>query len=331
MGEASLDMLFKEVVFYLKPKFKIAGSYEAALSQLEANFKELAEKAKEVVPNATIDYIINKKSDAPSTVPPSALDPIKEEDDSQEDDEEAEDESLLGDEEEEEDTDENDEVGEWENDIDEEFDEEESVELNNGQHQPQPSKKMSPEEEEFQREFERMVNESMAARSSEVVRSNVEIAIPIQRETEKKSAIVANTDDSIGEGGKFSLSLGTNGQQQSAGEKPNDGTFIFRVMTRNTKSNKPQLKPVAISTDSELVQNFLAKQKAAEEEKKQYKQLILDINQRSELQQQNNNGDASPQQPNQYRNFQAGGHHHHHHQHQSRYHGQGGGGGYHRK
>ena len=139
------------------------------------------------------------------------------------------------------------------------------------------------EDDEFQRDFEKMLNESLTSRTQEVVRSNVEIVIPIERDSErKKKCTFEVNDDDAEEGMPFSMAL------KDANSKQAQNSFKFRVMARNAKSNKPLFKSIEVSSDSELVQNYLAREEEMRAEKEAVKKLILDINQRRELE------DSSP-------------------------------------
>lgn len=293
-AQFSIDMIFKDVIHFSKPKFRFADSYKTACKQLEKCFKDLVENSKEQFPkdfraNVTIDKFLN-----PTSVPRqvNGLDPIVEEEDGveeqymdftgMEEDDMIDIDSNVDDEEieyycEDEETMEN-------NDPDDMVCDRASESENENEEEPPnaPIVVKCKEDDIFLRDFEKILNDDLVSRSREGFRPNVEIAIPIERETEKKSKFHSPNLMS-----SFSMSL--NDQNQ---DKSNPSTFNFRVMTRNAKSNKPILKSIEVSPNSDLVQNYLVREEARRAEKEAVKKLILDINERRELE---DNGTNSSQ------------------------------------
>lgn len=292
-SQMSIDMIFKDVIHYLKPKFRYADSYQSACKQLEKAFKDLSANAKDLFPTANINVnkFLNPRAASPKELQ-NGLDPIVEEEECGDDqhdggdapmeDEEIDNESNGDYEDEDYDCDE--EINE--NNEDEEMTCDRGSESENEDESPMnaPVIVKCEEDDEFLRDFDRMLNDDLVSRSREVVRSNVEIAIPIERDTEKRNKF--QPPNSMG---PFSLSL----EEQSSKQA---NTFNFRVMTRNQKSSKPVLRSIEVSSDTDLVQNYLAREEKLRAEKEEVKRLILDINQRREME---DSGSSNQYQTNQ--------------------------------
>lgn len=292
-----IDAIFKDVITYLKPKFRIADSYETACKQLETNLKDIAEKAKEMMPNMSIsvDQIINPREATAEANPKNvSLDPIVEEDSLDEEppldvENGGDDESQEGEDEEVEYSDVDDletiEYDEMAGDMNKEASDSDNEETNENINAPAIVK--CTEDDEFQRDFEKMLNDSLTSRTQEVVRPNVEIVIPIERGNEKKKCNFEVSEEVSDERVPFSMAL------VDHNAKVAQNNFKFRVMARNAKSNKPLFKTIDVSSDSELVQNFLAQEEELRAEKEAVKKLILDINQRRELEDSSNSPSRS--------------------------------------
>lgn len=145
------------------------------------------------------------------------------------------------------------------------------------------------EDDLFQRDFERLMMENLTSRSQEVTqRMNVEIVIPIERDsdTNKARQLGSGYESSL-----FSLEPSTmsNNNKNQQSQETETKSFNFRVMTKNQKSNKPILRSIEVPADSDLVQNFLAREQAQKREKEQVKKLILGFNERREMEDQSPN------------------------------------------
>ncbi|KAJ6219514.1 hypothetical protein RDWZM_005326 [Blomia tropicalis] len=291
-----IDVIFKDVINYLKPKFKIADSYEKACKQLEDRVKSVAEKAKEIMPNSNIsvEHVLNPnhhhhQSNMTERKVSTSLDPIAEED-SLEDECVTEmeinggnDESMSDNESNEDEEIDSDRDGMNGMEYDGETNDRHASDSDNDMPVEQPMKTPTiiqcAEDDEFQRDFEKMIRDSFTSRTQEVVRPNVEIVIPIERDDRKKSQFKNVNRNGRADGNlPFSFSL-----KNQIEEEQQSNTVKFRIMARNAKSNKPQLKSIEVSPESELVQKFLAREEAHRAEKEAVKRLILDINQRREL------------------------------------------------
>ncbi len=321
-----IDSIFRDVITYLKPRFRVADSYETACRQLETHLKGVAERAKELMPNSSPlsaeqvlkpSTIVQQQPLQPLTTGKGSrrgsaggLEPIVEEADCEEDGPEA-GVTLNGDndsqdgydeeqrcfnsdgeyaEEEEEEDEEEEEV------VDEEEEDKSSNKANNSK---APAIVGCTEDDEFQRDFERMLTESLTSRSQEVVRPNVEIVIPIERGGgEKKKTVNSFADEESDRSQQQPFSMALNDRQSTSGDSnsssTNRTTFQFRVMARNAnKSNKPLFRSIEVSPESELVQNFLAREEELRAQKEAVKRVILDINQRRELQEDSAGGGGS--------------------------------------
>ncbi|KAH9413413.1 Regulator of nonsense transcripts upf2 [Dermatophagoides pteronyssinus] len=160
------------------------------------------------------------------------------------------------------------------------------------------------EDDKFQLDFERLMMENLQSRSQEVTqRINVEINHQQQQQHRNR--------------------------QQSSKESE-ETKFNFRVMTKNQKSNKPILRSIEVPVDSDLVQNFLEREREKKREKEQVKKLILGFNERREMEDHQNPSNSSSSSissvnSNNIKSMAAGDHHHYQQQNRSP---GGGGGGY---
>ncbi|CAG2105924.1 unnamed protein product, partial [Medioppia subpectinata] len=222
----SMDYLFKDVILLLRPKFKFATNYESALKSVDDLLKELTPRVQEVLPNFKLRLDSETMSETDDQNP--GLNPIVE----------AEEESAP------------EEVSHQESDSDDEYEfpTEQHLEFrqktttdedNNGSEsdgiyvsdddlrgmegsESGPKTVHCPEDDDFLKDFDKMMSESLVSRSQEVVRSNTDIVIPVNRNVTKKS--VAFTD------------------YNEPKEEPIDTpTINFMIMTR-TKGNKSVLR-----------------------------------------------------------------------------------------
>ena len=363
-----IDSIFRDVITYLKPRFRVADSYETACRQLETHLKGVAERAKELMPNSSplsAEQVLKPSTIVPQPLQPltgkgsrrgsaGGLEPIVEEADCEDDvtlngDNDSQDgydeeqrcfnsDGEYAEEEEEEDEEEEEEV------VDEE--EEDKTSSNKANNSKAPAIVGCTEDDEFQRDFERMLTESLTSRSQEVVRPNVEIVIPIERGGGEKKKTVNSFADEEPDRTQQPFSMALNDRQSTSGDSGtnNRTTFQFRVMARNAnKSNKPLFRSIEVSPESELVQNFLAREEELRAQKEAVKRVILDINQRRELQEDSAGGGSSSGSPSRsstdgsssggggglgYSSRGGHGHYSHHQQHYQQQHYHHGGGGH---
>ncbi|CAG2107458.1 unnamed protein product, partial [Medioppia subpectinata] len=217
-----------DVILLLRPKFKFATNYESALKSVDDLLKELTPRVQEVLPNFKLRLDSETMSETDDQNP--GLNPIVE----------AEEESAP------------EEMSHQESDSDDEYEfpTEQHLEFrqktttdedNNGSEsdgiyesddglrgmegsESGPKTVHCPEDDDFLKDFDKMMSESLVSRSQEVVRSNTDIVIPVNRNVTKKS--VAFTD------------------YNEPKEEPIDTpTINFMIMTR-TKGNKSVLRTV---------------------------------------------------------------------------------------
>ncbi|XP_054163194.1 regulator of nonsense transcripts 2-like [Oppia nitens] len=256
----SMIYLFKDVILLLRPKFKFADSYESASTRVDDLLNELTPKVQEILPNYKLDRHEGHTDDI-SDEQNSGLTTIKELGESDEiyssDDEYA----PIGQQIEfrqRTTTDDEDNNG---SESDANILSDTDLRDPNG---PQSGPKVihCPEDDDFLKDFDKMMSESLVSRSQEMVRSNTDIVIPVNRNQPKK---VAFSDNS--------------GLNEIKEETP---TINFMIMTKS-KGNKPVLKNVDVPIDSEFVATLKAREEEEKAEKKNIKKLILDINERREM------------------------------------------------
>ncbi|CAO3569234.1 unnamed protein product [Mortierella alpina] len=128
-------------------------------------------------------------------------------------------------------------------------DEEQAVVLTN-QH-----KQEEPLDEDFEREYLKMMSESLESRKFERKHLTLDVAIPVLRSADRREEPVVNNPDHV----------------------------AFTLLTK--KGNKQQLKTVGLPSDSALVINTRNQREAEREEQQQLKQLVLEYEVREEANQ----------------------------------------------
>ena len=270
-----MDNIFKDAILVLRPKFNLATNYESASKCVNDLLQELTPKVQEVLPNFKLQT--DSKDMVTNQEPNTGLNPIAEVEEMDNEMESVRDEETSHHESESEDEYEFNEAipqhleFRQKGTTDEENNGSESdanIPSDEGLEQTE-SRDTSlktvhcPEDDDFLKDFDKMMSESLVSRSQEVVRSNTDIVIPVNRNTKKSVA----------------FSDGINRETNEEKEVP---TINFMIMTR-TKGNKPLLKNVDVPFDSELVATLKAREEAEKAEKKNIKKLILDINERREM------------------------------------------------
>ncbi|CAI2187929.1 7012_t:CDS:10, partial [Funneliformis geosporum] len=117
-------------------------------------------------------------------------------------------------------------------------------------HTNRQEKISTEDDEEFEREFSKMMTESMESRKYERKPAMLDVAIPMN----------------LKGGDKASDFL--------------DGSVAFTLLTK--KGNKQQMKTMEVPSDSALAVNTLSKQEAEREEQQQLKKLVLNYEEREE-------------------------------------------------
>ncbi|KAF9114715.1 hypothetical protein BGX27_010025 [Mortierella sp. AM989] len=128
-------------------------------------------------------------------------------------------------------------------------DEEQAVVLTN-QHKP-----VEAVDEDFEREYLKMMTESLEARKFERKHLTLDVAIPILRSADRREEPQSSNPDHV----------------------------TFTLLTK--KGNKQQLKTVGLPSDSALVINTRNQREAEREEQQQLKQLVLEYEVREEANQ----------------------------------------------
>ncbi|KAF9145512.1 hypothetical protein BGX30_008510 [Mortierella sp. GBA39] len=128
-------------------------------------------------------------------------------------------------------------------------DEEQAVVLTN-QHKP-----VEAVDEDFEREYLKMMTESLESRKFERKHLTLDVAIPVLRSADRREEPVLSNPDHV----------------------------AFTLLTK--KGNKQQLKTVGLPSDSSLVINTRNQREAEREEQQQLKQLVLDYEVREEANQ----------------------------------------------
>jgi len=107
-----------------------------------------------------------------------------------------------------------------------------------------------PEDYEFQREFEKILSESISSRTHENSKSSSEIMIPVDR------------------------------SHKLSGDERN-GTFSLSLLTRGSgKGSRGVLKVVKVDIDSDLATSLLEREEKEKKEKQQFKKLTIGMNDR---------------------------------------------------
>lgn len=278
-----MDYLFKDVILLLRPKFKFANSYDSAYKSVEDLLKELTPKVQELLPNFKLES--EPELVQSSEEQNSGLRPIAEVEEDQEPDSIAEETSHH----------ESESEDEYEYPLEQQLEFRQKTTTDEGSGSDVNTQSDAeyaqgiesrdkalktihcPEDDDFLKDFDKLMSESLISRSQEVVRSNTDIVIPVNRNTKKSVAFTDSVNNAISDDKEVS-------------------TINFMIMTK-TKGNKPVLKNVDVPLDSDLVLTLKAREEAEKAEKKAVKKLILDINERREMEDRDaelEKGTASP-------------------------------------
>ncbi|KAF9403150.1 hypothetical protein BGX21_006677 [Mortierella sp. AD011] len=221
-----IEYMIEDTFTELRPKLRRFLVYEEALAAVEALHGPLGS-------NDQASMIQNDDSDSEDSEGDDDGDDDNQEDDDDETDDE--DEGL---------------------DDDEEIhamrqtdDEEQAVVLTN-QHKP-----VEAIDEDFEREYLKMMTESLESRKFERKHMTLDVAIPILRSADRREEPESNNPDHV----------------------------TFTLLTK--KGNKQQLKTVGLPSDSALVINTRNQREAEREEQQQLKQLVLEYEVREEANQ----------------------------------------------
>ncbi|KAG0198675.1 hypothetical protein BGX28_007898, partial [Mortierella sp. GBA30] len=221
-----IEYMLEDTFTELRPKLRRFLTYEEALAAVEALHGPLG----------SIDQTTNLQNDD--------SDSEDSEGDDDGDDDQQDDEDDESDEDEEGDEDDEDMHAMRQMD-----DEEQAVVLTN-QHKP-----VEPVDEDFEREYLKMMSESLESRKFERKHLTLDVAIPVLRSADRREEPVVSNPDHV----------------------------AFTLLTK--KGNKQQLKTVGLPSDSALVINTRNQREAEREEQQQLKQLVLEYEVREEANQ----------------------------------------------
>ncbi|RWS22454.1 regulator of nonsense transcripts-like protein, partial [Leptotrombidium deliense] len=257
----TIDMLFKECITAIRPKFSFANSYEDALKCVEGLMNELKPKVVELFPGVKIDIKPSDISTLSDSGDSCILKPIAEVNEEtteheldSEGNEESDDETFSEHEEKR--------KSQHPTTTDDGSDTEAEREgdINFGSRSKAPKHVHCAEDDDFQKDFEKLMSESIVTRSQEAARqANSDIVIPMNKLSAVKRN-VAFTNDTKGE-------IDTRDTN-----KRND--FNLMVMMK-AKGNKPVLKVVQVPIDSDLALTIKEKEEAERAEKEEVKKLTL--------------------------------------------------------
>ncbi|KAG0239165.1 hypothetical protein BGW41_007856 [Actinomortierella wolfii] len=234
-----VEFMIEDTLTELRPKMKRLGSYEEALAAVE-----------------TLLGPALGASSNPTESQADVGDDSDSEDEEVDDDGDGDDDDLIdGDEEStEDDGDQEEDVGVDEN---EDEDEEEQAVVMTNHH-----KEQEPIDEDFEREYLKMMTESLDSRKFERKHMTLDVTIPVLRTADRREESKLDDPDHV----------------------------PFMLLTK--KGNKQQIKTVNLPSDSSLVINTRNQREAEREEQQQLKQIVLDYevreeaNQRAALEQQ---------------------------------------------
>jgi len=129
----------------------------------------------------------------------------------------------------------------------------------------------SKEDDEFKKEFEKMIAESYASRAQETVRSHLnEVSLPVEKTS--KGAKLGKT-----------IAVSTNFKEYHENNNPDAKEALnLTVLTRTLKGNKPILKKIQVPLDTQLAISMKEKEEKERKEKLEIKKLTLEMSDRIE-------------------------------------------------
>lgn len=254
-----MDLLFKDVLQLLRPKFKFVICYEEANRAVETLLNELKPKVVELVPSLNTETKTHVSDNAQENLGLCSITEAEEEDEDQENDSE----SIAN-----EASHQESEYDSNEEAIQKTTDEETETDAAHETSEPEPRQKglktyKCAEDDDFLKDFDKMMSESLVSRTQEVVRSNTDIVVPMTRNASAKKSVAFFDSSTI----------------DTSEVSP---TINFMIMTK-TKGNKPVLKSVDVPVNSDLVQSLKDSKEAERAEKEAVKKLTLNINERREM------------------------------------------------
>lgn len=273
----AIDFLFKDCIIALRPKFNFATNYSEAVACVENLMNELKPKLSELFPSLKVDSqenALNTDEEGRSLNPIVEVDEDQDSDGNFLDSDISEEEEILSDQEnyptnsrsKNRNT-----VTTYDGSDTEGEKECKDVSSSSLSSAARPPKLITcKEDDEFKKDFEKMISESMLSRGQDSTRSSInDIVVPLNKlMAAKKSVAFSDGSKPAGKDQPYSTS----------GEE----SLNLLLMTR-AKGNKPMLKIVQVPIDSDLALSLKEKEEAERVEKEQVKKLTLDINERREM------------------------------------------------
>ncbi|CAO3671679.1 unnamed protein product [Umbelopsis ramanniana] len=134
------------------------------------------------------------------------------------------------------------------------------------------------EDEEFEKEFSRMMSESVESRKFEKKTAMLDVPIPMHLRGGQ------GKDMAVGKGLEFffksNVLVVSDRRTFAASNDQADGNMSFTLLTK--KGNRQQVKLMEVPSDSLLAINTRSKQEAEREEQQQLKQIVLNYEEREE-------------------------------------------------
>lgn len=292
----SIQYLVEDCLYSLRPKFKMAKSYEESNKLVEKMIEDLKPKALELYPEIQNPQIRSNSING-TTPEPDSLNAIPEEN------EDVQSSDYIGDyplefREEDEDmlsqtstsqrgglnsgartqntpSDDDEEDNYSPEQLTNEEGKNYSSDFDHDSTKVAPKHVPCPEDDDFLRDFDKLMTESINTRGTGGQSGSV-IQIPVDATI---SSSVSITPKAQKKTFRYTFDDTSSGEDEEDFE---ENTINLMVMTRPAKGNKPVLKTVGVSKDSELGKSILQKEEAERNEKLKLKKLTLDMTERLE-------------------------------------------------
>lgn len=297
----TIEFLMRDTLHSLRPKFKMASNFEEASRAVDKMIEDLKPKIVELYPGLK-DRIMSSggdndlKSDTKRNESNSGLNAIPEETETNDWAFESNTESncnRIDEETEDDDDDDNDD----ERDDDEELSDNRMTQSPEGQEDEASGSSLNdlkmggtpatkgpkhvpcPEDEDFLKDFEKLMTESIISRGQEGVKGTLtDIMVPSEKLI--AAAPKPNLFDLKKSSVMFNEGQKADDDDEKSEVKPQ--TLSLMVMTRGSKGNKTVLKSVEVPLESELAMSIKRKEEEQREEKAHLKQLTLNMTERIE-------------------------------------------------
>lgn len=272
-----IQNLFFDTIRGLRPRFAFAKDAQQANSLLNDLITELRDKAVQLYPHLKESSAEGQQAVLPDAKSldtdlrciPEEGEEDEENNDTGSNDEEDEEDEDMSDEEESDSESDTDSDQEDNNSSDEQKDE-----ATSSRKKTPIGKVVSPEDQEFEKEFERLMTESLMSRTSESAKPMTEMSLPI--DYQERTVIATGLRKNFKKLPPTAL-LGPSAVAQK--DQSDQQTMKLTVMTRH-KGNKPLFRAVNVPLDSELALELRQKEERIRREKEELKHLTLVMNDR---------------------------------------------------